>query len=207
MVIATLLACAERPRMLRAPVFVQQRHMGLTRGALEKVAVAPLYAGQRVTGELEPNSELDQGAGHVQHFLAQVLQQRGVDVVASNDVAISFSDRDGSPYEHPLDLAKIVARDFNATAVLVGKLTRYRDVETGGVGPPRSASVAFVLSLYSAPDGRKLWTGRYDETQVTMTDNPQRARYYPGRGSRRLSALDLARFGVEKAVEGMMENP
>ncbi len=204
--IVTLLACAARNPILRPVVFVQSRSMGLTHAALERVAIAPLFAGRSVTGQLEADSGLQAGAGHIQHLLAAALQARGTEVIAAHDVGISFGSDSGSPFEDPAGVAKNVARDFNATSVVIGKVTRFRDVETGGVGPPRPASVAFTVSIHSAPQGRRLWTGRYDETQVTLTDNPQRARHYPGRGSRRLSALDLARFGVEKAVEAIVEN-
>ena len=100
-------------------------------------------------------------------------------------------------------MAEIVAQDFNATGLLVGKVLRFRDVEKGGMGPPRLANVAFVLALYSAPEARKLWVGRFDETQVLLIDDPIRARAYPGRGSRRMSALELAGFGAETAIEAM----
>ncbi len=204
--IVTLLACADRNPLLRPVVFVHSRGMGLTHLALEKVAIAPFFAGRTVTGQLEADSGLEEGVGHIQHLLAAALQARGVEVIAANDVGISFGDDSGSPFEDPAGVAKVVARDFKVTSIMIGKVTRYRDVETGGVGPPRPASVAFTVSIHSAPDGRRLWTSRYDETQVTLTDNPQRARHYPGRGSRRLSALDLARFGVEKAIEAIVEN-
>ena len=204
--ILTLFACTYGNPILRPVEFVHSRSMGLTHAALEKVAIAPFLAGRTTTRPLETDPGLEAGVGHIQHLLAAALQARGIEVIAANDVGISFGNDSGSPFEDPAGVAKVVGRDFNATSVVIGKVTRFRDVETGGVGPPRPASVAFTVSIHSAPDGRRLWTGRYDETQVTLTDNPQRARHYPGRGSRRLSALDLARFGAERSVKAMMES-
>ena len=55
--------------------------------------------------------------------------------------------------------------------------------------------------------GRRLWNGRFDETQQSMTANIFRAREYPGGGMRWLTAAELARWGAGKVVESLAAAP
>jgi len=57
-----------------------------------------------------------------------------------------------------------------------------------------------VLTLYSAPDALRVWSARFDETQQSLSANVARARKYPGRGTRWLTAAELARWGIENAI-------
>ncbi len=71
----------------------------------------------------------------------------------------------------------------------------------GSYGAERPASVAFQFTLYTAPEGLRVWSARFDETQATFSANPQRASQYPGSGSRWLTVAELARWGADKALK------
>ena len=75
------------------------------------------------------------------------------------------------------------------------------------MGSTSPASVAFELVLYGLPDGRRLWSGVFDETQIPLSDGPVRARRYPGGGTRWLSAGELARWGAGQAAEALSQAP
>ena len=68
----------------------------------------------------------------------------------------------------------------------------------------KAAGVAFGLTLYEAPSGRRLWTGRFDQTQHAANVRPLEAARYPGGGSRWLSADELARWGAEATVKSLV---
>jgi hypothetical protein len=103
--------------------------------------------------------------------------------------------------------AERAANDFGATAVVLGKVTRWREREGSAAGAARPASVAFEVSLHQAPLGRRLWTGRFDETQKSITEAILRARQYPGGGTRWLTAGELARWGAAEVAKAMTSAP
>jgi hypothetical protein len=71
----------------------------------------------------------------------------------------------------------------------------------------RPASVAFEVSLHQTPTGRRLWTGRFDETQKSITEAILRARQYPGGGTRWLTTEEFARWGAEEVAKSMRSGP
>jgi hypothetical protein len=100
-------------------------------------------------------------------------------------------------------VAALVSREFGASSVVLGSVNRYREREGEALGARRPASVAFDFTLYTAPEGMRIWSARFDETQQPFSANPARIRQYPGRGSRWLTAGELARWGAERAVEAV----
>jgi hypothetical protein len=103
--------------------------------------------------------------------------------------------------------AERAATDFGATSVVIGSVTRWRDREGSAAGAARPASVAFEISLHEAPSGRRLWTGRFDETQKSITESILRARQYPGGGMRWLSTEEFARWGARETAKSLTIRP
>ena len=97
----------------------------------------------------------------------------------------------------------MAARQFGASAVMLGKVYRYREREGEALGALRPASVGFDLSLHEAPGGRKLWTSRFDETQQPITANVFNVQRYPGGGRRWLTAAELARWGADGTARAL----
>jgi hypothetical protein len=133
--------------------------------------------------------------------VAEAIEQQGVQVIPASDVALALRGADQliSPTD-PSSVAAFAAREFGATAVVLGGVTRYREREGGASGAFGPASVGFVLNLYSAPEALRVWSARFDETQQAVSANVVRAREYPGRGMRWLTAAELARWGIEHAI-------
>ncbi len=190
-----LLGCASV-----GPPVVEQRSFGPAQAALARVVVAP-FAGERslVKGAVP-------GVGLVERFVTEEMERRGIEVIPAGDLKTALTAAGGSlDPASLLSAVRVAARDFGATGLLVGRVTRYRERLGQELGATRPASVAFEITLHEAPGGRRLWRGRFDETQVALSDAPVRARRYPGGGLRWLSAQTLARWGAENAAAALVD--
>jgi hypothetical protein len=211
----SLAGCETRsPLRIRPGPVVPAQDRGLTPEALAKVAVVPFYPVVTSPASVPPPSagSGDSGpktswsdAALVTGYLADALAAHGVAVVAPSDVELAFTSQ-GQPLPRldPEATAARCAREFGATSVVLGKLLRWREREGSAAGSTRPASVAFEVSLYEAPSARKLWTGRFDETQQAITEAILRARQYPGGGTRWLTAQEFARWGADEAAKAIM---
>lgn len=212
----TASGCETRsPLRIRPGPVIKARRLGITAPALKRIAVIPFYPAERlrapsaVDGATAPGAPSAwEAAAIVANMVGDALAGAGVEVIPSSDVELAFTG-EGRPVPRldPRAAAEQASRSFGATGVVLGQVMRYRDREGSAVGATRGASVAFELSLYDVPGARKLWEGRFDETQTTVTDNILRARSYPGGGTRWLSAAEFARWGADEAVQAMMTGP
>jgi len=199
-------ACnARSPLRIRPGPVVPSQDRGLTAEALRKVAVVPFYpqASSSAAGSSGPGTSWADAA-LVSNFVSDALYAHGVPVVAPNDVELAFTAH-GTPVPRldPEATAVRCSRDFGATAVVLGRLLRYREREGSAAGSTRPASVAFEVTVYEAPTARRLWTGRFDETQQAITEAILRARQYPGGGTRWLSAAEFARWGADEVAKSI----
>jgi TolB-like protein len=103
----------------------------------------------------------------------------------------------GSPEARARRLGQLVYAD----AVLSGRLLRFREREGEALGVKNPASVAFVLELWDVKTGDVLWSGRFDETQQALSENLLGLGQVASRGVKWLTAEELAREGVKKAVD------
>lgn len=199
-------ACGSRsPLRIRPGPVVPSQDRGLTAEALRKVAVVPFYP---LAPSTAPGSS---GAGAqwadaalIANFVSDALAAHGVPVVVPHDVEIAFTAQ-GTPVPRldPETTAVRCARDFAATAVVHGRVLRFREREGSAAGSTRPASVSFEVTVYEAPTARRLWTGRFDETQQAITEAILRARQYPGGGTRWLSAAEFARWGADEVAKAI----
>ncbi len=199
------LACAR----LRPPPVVQHRSYASAKAFLGKVAVAPFVLGARFRTDAPAGTATEGDAGPlVERVVAEEMAARGIGVIPARDVKIAFT-REGmkEPRTDPKSGAAIVFENFGATAMLLGEVSRFRERVGGARGATGPASVAFVVTLHAAPSGKKLWSARFDETQVSLSAAPGRARRYPGSGGRWLTAPELARFGARAAAEALVSSP
>jgi hypothetical protein len=186
-----------------APIVVSHTH-DLRQGVLAKVAVVPLYP--HVPVPHAPGDPPADAADLVSRFLTEALAARGIAVVAPSDVVVAFEGEGHVlPRQDPAAVARLAADRFGATAVLLGRLHRYREREGGAAGATSPASVAFEVELHAAPDAARLFSARFDQTQPSFSADPLTARHYPGGGTRWLSAAELARFGADQLVAALPE--
>lgn len=176
-------------------------------GALAKVAVAPFYPTPGFSRAAQPGGVGGADAADlVTRFVTEALVAGGLQVVPPNDLVVAFEGHGQVlPRQDPAALAQRAASEFGASAVLLGEVMRYREREGGSMGALHPASVAYEVDLYTAPGGEHVFHARFDQTQPSLTGDPLVARQYPGKGTRWLSAAELARFGADRIVAALPE--
>ena len=186
-----------------APVVKVQARPGLgARAPLHKVAVAPFSVAPTLARRVDPDSpSADEAALLVARHVSEAMEQRGVDVIPAPDVRRATEDAGSEITTH--ELARLVAERFGAEALLVGKVLRYQERVGRAAGSTRPAAVGFEVTLYGAPGGEQLWRATFDERQQALSENVLNAARYPGRGSRWLSAGELARWGSGEVARAM----
>jgi hypothetical protein len=195
-----LVAC----RSLGPGPLVQQDDAGLTREQLRRVAVAPFTPS---LGDEAASAAGAEAAALVSATLAERLAAAGFDVIAPGDVEAGFLARgEPAPGTNPSAAARGAA-ELGATAIVIGRVTRFRARVGSAAGATVSASVAFEVAVHETPGGRRLWTGRFDETQPALSANVLRARQYPGGGTRWLTAEELAQWGAEVTASAIAARP
>lgn len=190
-VLAALVGCAA---LGPGPV-VREHDRALGDANLARIAVLPFAS-----------SPSDEAAGSVAaaHRIAvalgEALAGAGLEVVAPGEIEAAVAARGESvPSSNP-DAAVRLAAELDATAVVIGRLMRFRDRVGSAAGATVPASVAFEVLVYDVASGRWLWTGRFDETQLSLSADVLRARRLPGGGTRWLTGQELASWGAGEAA-------
>jgi len=170
-------------------------------GKLERVAVAPFRVG-RPFSELASPEQARVAAALVSRHFAEGLMRRKVRVVPPGDVERVLGGMLSGEAPVP-ELARRVAQEFGANALVLGTVSRFVEREGRPAGATRAAWVAFHVTLHAAPGGERLWTASFDEHQKPLGQNVLDASRYPGRGLRWLTAGELARWGAGQVAEAM----
>jgi hypothetical protein len=197
-----MLVCVGCSAVTPAPV-VENRTFRIPPGTLKKIAVMPFHTKDTlVRHSADTGSSPETAAELVARFMTEALARRGIAVIPPSDVKIALQGAGAAmPNLDPRAAAEIAARDFGATAVMLGRVSRYRERVGEKYGASTAASVAFDVTIYSAPAGQRVWTSKFDETQRSLSENIFNAPRYPGGGSRWLTAAELAQWGVKSAAD------
>ena len=191
--------CAAPLREERVYPALQERHF-----ELHKLAVAPFQAGRLVARPAERQPVDPADAALVAKQVAEAERARGIEVIAPEDVRTA-SDPSATPADtlDPARLIFVASQQFGADAVLVGTVLRWRDRVGEKLGASQAAGVGFEVTLLRTPDGAKLWSAVFDETQLPITDNFFNVFRYPGGGSRWLTAEELSQWGASEVAQAM----
>jgi hypothetical protein len=92
-----------------------------------------------------------------------------------------------------------VGRELGAEAVLGGIVYRYRERVGTAYSISQAASIGFDLHLVRTADGAVIWSGHFDETQKTLTENVFNIFRFFRRGVRWLSVDQFAAQAVSEA--------
>lgn len=71
----------------------------------------------------------------------------------------------------PLGVATKVGRGLGVDAVVIGGVYRYEERVGSPIGVQSPASAAFDAHLVDVAEGRIIWSGRFDETQHSLSEN------------------------------------
>ncbi len=175
-----------------------------TLGTGARIAIMPFHT-ERQGGVTRGVVAQDDEVGTlVANFFSESMADFGVPVVAPNEIARAFRGT-GRPLPRldPVEAAAIASRDFGAQGVALGRVLRYREREGSAAGSANPASVSLEIAIYNVETGRRMWRGRFDQTQRSLTENILLARQLPGRGTRWLTAAELARWGTDQMVRSL----
>ena len=127
-----------------------------------------------------------------------VLPMSGWQIVADSEVReAAQSVSEGNEPSRLRQLGQMVYAD----AVLTGRIIRYRERVGNELGAKSPASVAFVLDLVDVRRGDVIWSGRFDETQRSLSENIFALGDILSQGGIKwLTAEQLTHEGVKKAV-------
>lgn len=167
---------------------------------LQHIAVVPFTVSPSLAAE-ENGTPPRVAAQLVSRYFAEALAERGVQVIAPEDVAATLASADPSQRA-----VAVLKEKRGAEAIVLGELGRWQERRGEAFGAMRAAAVGFHVVLQGA-DGRTLWTGDFDEQQQPLGANVLRAGQYPGGGSRWLTAEELARWGAGETARALPLGP
>jgi hypothetical protein len=186
-----------------APELVEERLFAVMEAADAKLAVLPFYPSANLSRSVRPGGlQAWEATALVTRFVTEAVAQRRVTVIPESDVQLAFaSEGQVTPRLDATSAARLAADRFGATGVLLGVVNRYREREGSAFASQSTASAEFVVTLYDAPAGRRIWTGRFNQTQPDLSRNLFTATRYPGGGTRFLTVAELARWGAQLIAE------
>jgi len=203
-----LLACQQGDPLggLRRQPVVQQQTFSAAEGSIDVVAVMPFFPRPELVERLEANITAEEVADLVSSYFSEALANQGVRVIPPNDLVVAFTAQSrATPRRDPRSAAEVAAREFGATAVLLGEVYRWRERQGEAFGADRPASVSFEVSLFEVQAGRRIWRSRFDHTQKTLSGSVFTATQYPGGGARWLTAAEMARWGADHSARSLVE--
>ena len=102
-----------------------------------------------------------------------------------------------------LKIVQEVGNKFNADAVLIGYIYRWREREGSNYSVKRAASVSFDLHLIRSLNGAIMWKSMYDKTQQSLSENLFDLGTFKESGGKWLTVEKLGEIGLRKIIEEM----
>jgi hypothetical protein len=170
------------------------------RGPIAKVVLLPLElpSANRVSSARDT---VDPAAAELvtARVLEALVQSGRFTVIPPGDVRLAIAEL--GERVSIQQLREKVVSSFKPDALLLGRVRRF-DERDGGERP---AAVSFDLEL-RATDGALLWTGSYDETQRSLSEDLGSLGRASERGFRWVSADALASFGARELVRQLPQS-
>ena len=103
----------------------------------------------------------------------------------------------------PIQVVQEVGETFNADAVLVGYIYRWREREGTDYGVRKPASVSIDLHLIRPSNGAIMWKSKFEKTQQSLSENLFDLGTFAESGGKWLTVEKLAEIGFRKILEEM----
>lgn len=142
-----------------------------------------------------------------QRTLAQLLQQKldtlgTFKILPLEKVEDVFSKTDKGQFElRPLRSAIQLGRELNVDFIFVGYLFRFEERIGSRIGADKPASVGFDVHLLRVKDGKRVWDGKFDETQQALSENLLKIGSFVRRGATWLKAEELSSVGMDEMLK------
>ena len=105
-----------------------------------------------------------------------------------------------------MDTVKLIqqlGKSFDADAVLIGYIYRWREREGGDYAVSEPASAAFELHFISPVDGSTIWRGKFDKTQQALSENLLDFETFRKSGGKWMTVEKLATVGLLDMMDKM----
>jgi len=142
-----------------------------------------------------------------QRTLAQLLQQKmdtlgTFKILPLEKVEDVFSKTDKGQFElRPLRSAIQLGKELNVDFIFVGYLFRFEERVGSRIGVDKPASVGFDVHLLRVKDGKRVWDGKFDETQQALSENLLKIGSFVRRGATWLKAEELSSVGMDEMLK------
>ncbi len=113
------------------PDLIYEQRTGVIDAPVAIVAVLPFYPNSRLSQSAKRSGlEAWEAAAFVTKFMSEAVASRGFAIIPESDVQTAFAGHGQvTPRSDPIAAARLVASEFGAGAVLLGTVTRYRQVQ------------------------------------------------------------------------------
>jgi len=142
-----------------------------------------------------------------QRTLTQLLQQKmdtleTFKILPLEKVEDIFSRMDKGQFElRPIRSAIQLGRELNVDFIFVGYLFRFQERIGSRIGAERPASVGFDVHLLRVRDGKRVWDGKFDETQQALSENLLKIGSFVRRRASWLTAEELSSVGMDEMLQ------
>lgn len=157
-----------------------------------------------ICGKIFIAGEVAEGADHTltDHMFFLLNERKDIKLVPTGQARgvraglLSGSKRTLSERE----LLIKTGRALDVDAVMVGYLYRFQDRIGNQYSVDSPASVAFDVHLIRVSDGRLVWSGHFDETQRSLSENLFQLGTFLQRKARWITAQEMAMSGLEDII-------
>jgi hypothetical protein len=142
-----------------------------------------------------------------QRTLVQLLQQKmdtlgRFKILPLEKVENVFSKTDKVQFElRPLRSAIELGKELGVDFIFVGYLFRFEERIGSRIGSEKPASVGFDVHLLRVRDGKRVWDGKFDETQQALSENLLKIGSFVRRGASWLTAEELSSVGIDEMLK------
>lgn len=184
---------AETKPTLAIPPFLIERVEDPSRGAVCRVCQGVYKSGTILPG--------------AQRTLAELLQQKmdalgTFNILPMEKVEDVFSRTDKGQFDlRPLRSAIQLGKELGVDFIFVGSVFRFEERVGSRIGVDKPASVGFDVHLLRVRDGKRLWNGRFDETQQALSENLLKIGSFVRRGAAWLKAEELSSVGMDEMLK------
>jgi hypothetical protein len=100
----------------------------------------------------------------------------------------------------PFSVAVQIGRELGLEAVVIGGVYRYEQRQGSALGVQSPASAAFDAHLIRVADKKVLWSGRFDETQHSLSENLLKIGSFVKGGAQWVTVERWSEIGVESIL-------
>ncbi len=142
-----------------------------------------------------------------QRTLTQLLQQKmdalgTFKILPLEKVEDAFSKTNKGQFElRPLRSAIQFGKELNVDFIFVGYLFRFEERIGSRIGAEKPASVGFDVHLLRVRDGKRVWDGKFDETQQALSENLLKIGSFVRRKASWLTAEELSSVGMDEMLK------